>query len=272
MNDSERLQLANSRSTETNPETLDFEYLAAGAHVTSKLLHVKYGTFKGEAAGLIVFQTDFFFPASRTMSAKITVKFVQSNLSLPTKFPKISDYQPRLQNGEATGSAIHDTFHVNFTLQLPAPANVGSIDAGGSKEKSFTRMHHTIVRSSVIPHSASRNGRQCLNTVVWSLRENEAQKGGVSPIFKGAVIVLLPPSTEENPSSQFYAQFKIKPHQACEIRQLFASFISKLSDKELACFDSNVDFRADGLSDHLEDNEITKLVKLPMIDVLPPGY
>ena len=133
-------------------------------------------------------------------------------------------------------------------------------------------MHHTVVRGSVILHSASRNGCQCLNTVVWSLKANEAQKGGVPQIFKGAVIVLLPPRAEENPSSKFYAQFKIEPNQACEIRQLFASFVSKLSDKELACFDSKVDFRADGLFDRLEDNDLDKLVKLPIIDVLPPGY
>jgi hypothetical protein len=274
LNDSQHLQLASPRPTDTNPETLAFEYLAAGAHVTCKLLQVKYGTFKGEAAGLILFQTTFFFPAeaSRTTSAKISVKFVRSDLSLPTKLPKIADYQPRLQNGTTTDSAIHDTFHINFTLQPPAPANVGSIDAGGSKEKSFTRMHHTIVRSDIIPHSKSTIGKQCLNTVVWALRENGVQKGGVPHTFKGAIIVLLPPSTEENPNSKFYAQFKIEPNQACEIKQLYASFLSKLNDKELACFDSKDDFRADGLLDPLEDNDLRELVKLPSIDVLPPGY
>ncbi|KIM78910.1 hypothetical protein PILCRDRAFT_824030 [Piloderma croceum F 1598] len=273
LNDAE---LAHPRlSTEINPNTLAFQYLAAGASITSTLLHVKYGTFEDKPAGLIVFQTDFFFPAekSRTTSAKITVKFIQSDPSNPANSPKIVRHQPRMQDGDhTTVSAIHDTYHANLTLQPPGPVNVGSIDAGYLKEKNFTRMHHTIIRSSVIPHSASHLGRQCLNTVVWSLRENEAQKSGVSPIFKGAVIVLLPPSTKENPNPQFHAQFKIEPNQACEIRQMYASLIQIFNNSELARFDSKTDFRADGLLERLEDNVLSDLLKLPVIETLPPGY
>jgi hypothetical protein len=103
------------------------------------------------------------------------------------------------------------------------------------------------------------------------LRENEAQKSGVSPIFKGAVIVLLP-DTKENPNPQFYAQFKIEPNQACEIRQMYASLIQIFSNTELARFDSKTDFQADGLLERLEDNVLSDFLKLPAIETLQSGY
>lgn len=234
LDDSEYHALARTHTTERNPSTVVFKHLTAGSSITSTLLHVKYGTFNGAAAGLIVFQSDFAFipgTASRITSAKIKVKFIQSDPSLPTKLPRIVHHQPHLQNGATSDSAIHNTLHANLTLQPPAPANVGSISAGGSKEKSFTRTHHTIVRSSVIPHSDSRIGRQCLNTVVWSLGENEAQMSGISPIFKGTVIIQLPSSTEENCSSQFYAQFRIEANKLAKFGRCASLWSKNLTTK-----------------------------------------
>lgn len=268
LDDSEDVELASPRITELNPNTVAFEDFAAGARIDAALLHVKYGTFFEDPAVLIAFQCTFISPEhSRTRKADITVKFIPSDPSVPSKYPKIVHHQPNLQNGAPTDSAIHDTFHAGVTSQL-APA---MMDVGGSREKSFIRMHHTTVRSAIIPHSNSRVGRQCRNTIIWKLSENEAQKTGVR-IFRGAVIVKLPPSSEDDQSSQFYADFKIQPKQASIIRQMYASLVGKSNRKELLCFDSKTPFQADGLSDQLENIDLSELLKLPTIDALPPGY
>lgn len=50
------------------------------------------------------------------------------------------------------------------------------------------------------------------------------------------------------------------------------SLVQKFNDKELVCLDSEVTLRADGLSDCLEEIDLNKLLELPLIDALPPGY
>jgi hypothetical protein len=274
LDDSEHLELASPYTTEVNPDTVAFAYLAAGSSITATLLHVKYGTYKGQRTGLIVFQSDFVFPAeaSRTTSAKIKIKFLQSeDPSVPAKLPKIVHREPGMLDGAPTESGIHYAFHADVTLQPPTPGNFGSINVGASKENSFTRTHYTTIRSSIMPHSDSRIGRQCQNTVVWSLMENEIQKRGVPPTFKGAIFVQLPP--EEDANSQFYAQFRIEAKQACDIRQMYASLVQIFGgNKELVRFDSKVDFQADGWPDRLEAIDLSQLLKLPTIGALPPGY
>jgi hypothetical protein len=263
--------------SEINPAVLAVKYLAAGASITCTLLHVKYGTFHGEAAGLVAFHSEFFFPVvdSRTKAVTIKVRFTQTNPSLPTKLPRVLHHSPRqLQSAMTTALSIHETSHADLTLQPPAPADIGSIGVGRSNERTFTRVCNTIIRSSVLTHDNSRIGRQCLNTVVWAMEENEAQKSGVPLVFRGAIIVQLPLNSEGgNPTSQFRAQIEIKAKQACEARQLFASVRRTWGAKDdIICFDSKVDFRADGLSDRLEEIDLNELLRLPAVDILPPGY
>jgi len=123
-----------------------------------------------------------------------------------------------------------------------------------------------------MPHSDTRKGRQCINTVSWTISENEAQQSGVVPIFRGAIIVQLPDGDEFD--GLFYAQFKLRSTQACEVRQLWKSFIQEFGRDENGPvrFDSRVNLEAGGLSDNLEDIDLDQLLALPKIQKLPDGY
>jgi len=268
VDDSEDLELGREPGDETNAKTLAAEYLGAGSRITCTLLHVKYGTFKGEAAGLIVFLAKFLFLSkdSRTKRATIKVKFSQDDPGKPTRLPRILHHFPQqMQSTTVTPVSIHDTTHFKLNLNPPAPMNFVGIDGARSNEKSFTRTYHSTITSSVVPHSYTRKGLQCLNTVIWSISENEAQQSGVHPTFPAAIIVQLPEGDTVDP--EFYAQFELKARQACEIRQLFSSFVQTFGDdRDVSVrFDKRVDFQADGLPDCLDDINLEDLLKPPAI-------
>jgi hypothetical protein len=262
--------------TDTNPEVLESRDLAADSRITCTTLHVKYGTFKGVNAGLIVFHCELYFPPkpsgwNRIKSATIKVEFTQTIPFGPTKLPKIRAQFPQsLRSAAVTPSSIHVPSHADVTVQPPSPANFGSIGVGRSVGNDFTRTHYTMVHNSIMAYSNGGIGRQCLNTAVWGIAENGAEKKGVTK-FRGAIIIELP---EDSASSKFYAKFTIKAKQACKTRQRWVSLIETFGaeDTRLVCFDTKLSFEAGGLSDDLEKIDIPKLIALPPIDTLPPGY
>jgi hypothetical protein len=207
-------------------------------------------------AGLIVFETNFDFPAkdSRTKCATIQVSFSLGDPKNPTPLPPIRHHSLVLvQSTMTTPVSIRRTADVELSLHLPSPADILGLELGGSKEESFTRIHHSRITSKVMPHSDTRKGRQCINTVSWTISENEAQQSGVSPIFRGAIIVQLPDG--DGFDGLLYAQFKLRSTQACKVRQLCKSFIQEFGrDKDGPVrFDSRLNREADGLSDNLEE-------------------
>jgi hypothetical protein len=110
----------------------------------------------------------------------------------------------------------------------------------------------TYITGRVMPHSYTREGRQCMNRMSWKISENEAQQSGIYPVFRGAVIVQLPDGDEFD--GLFYAHFKLRSTQACEGRQLYKSFVQEFGGDNdgPVRFDTGVNLQADELSDHLE--------------------
>jgi hypothetical protein len=246
---SEGFQVGSSASElggESNANTLAAEYLAAGSNIRCALLHVKYGKCKFKAAGLIVFEANFDFPAedSRTKRATIEVSFSSGVPEKPAPLPIFFHHSPSLVRSATVDSTL--------TVHRPSPGDDLVFKLGGSEEEFFTYL------ASIIPHSHTRKGRQCINTVSWRISENEAQQGGVHPIFRGAIIVQLPIDIDR----PFYAQFKLHSTQACEVRLLCQSFVQEFGgDKDGPVrFDSRVDLQADGLSDNLEDIDLNQLL------------
>ena len=260
---------------ETNASTLAVEYLAAGSSIRCALLHVKYGKYNGEAAGLIIFETNFDFPAqdSRTRRAAIEVSFSLKEPEKATPLPKILHHSPLLaQSLTPTSVSVRRTGDAKLSGHTPSPADVVELEVGRSKEESFTRDYYSKITSRAMPHSDTRKGRQCINTVLWRISENEAQKSGVPPIFRGAIVVQLPDGDKFD--GLFYAQFKLHSTQACRLRQMQKSFTQYFGrDKNGPVrFDSRVNLQADGLSDSLEDIDLDQLLALPKIQRLPDGY
>jgi hypothetical protein len=276
--DSEDLQLGSSGSKlgdETNPPTLAIAYLAAGSSIICTPLHVKYGKYEGEAAGLIVFETNFDFPArdSRTKCATIEVSFSLGDPKTPTPLLQIRSHYPKLVKSQTTTPvSICRAADAELKLNLPSPADEVGLKLGGSKEESFTRIYHSRITGTALPYSDTRKGSKCMNTVKWTISENEAQQSGVPPIFRSAIIIQLPDGDGFN--GLFYAQFKLRSTQACKGRQLCKSFIQYFGrDKDGPVrFDSRINFKADGLSDNLEEIDLKQLVALPDFQNLPDGY
>jgi hypothetical protein len=274
---SEGLQLGSEpedKEAILNAETLAEKYFAAGASIRCDLFHVKYGKYKGKAAGLIVFQANFDFPAkdSRIKRATIEVSFSQGGPQAkePTK---ILHYSPDLaRSAKITSVSIRRTLDVNGKVNTPSPAD--SLEAGlsRSKEETFTRDYYREITSTLMSHSTTRRtrkDRQCKNTVLWRISEDEFQKKGVPPRFRGAIIVQLP-----DPDRPFYAQLTLKSTQACEVRQLVKSFFQTFGQDEDVplCFNSQFSFEAEGLPDNLEDVDLEQLLALPEFQILQDGY
>jgi hypothetical protein len=66
-----------------------------------------------------------------------------------------------------------------------------------------------------------------MNRATWTISENNTQQSGVHPVFRGAIIVQLPDGLGDILNGLFYAQFKLRSIQACDIRQLQQPFIQE---------------------------------------------
>jgi hypothetical protein len=211
---------------ESNANIPAEKYLAAGSSIRCTLLHVKYGRYKGDPAGLIVFEADFDFPAedSKTTCATIEVGFSLGGPKRPAPQLEVLYHASLLVRSSMTV--------VSEVVSLYRPSDIW-LGLVGS-EDNYT-------------------------TMSWTLSKSGTQQSGVHPIFRGAIIVQLP----DNFDGLFYAQFELRSTQICDVRRLWQPFIQEFGRYEDGPIrlDSRVNLQADGLSDHLEDIDLKKLLK-----------
>jgi hypothetical protein len=127
------------------------------------------------------------------VAVDIDVSFSLGDPEKPAPLPTILHHSPvPVQSAMNTSASVHRTVDAKLNVHPPSPADFVEVELGGSKEESSTLIHYNRITSKVMLHSDTRKGRQCINTVSWGITENEDQKSGVDPVFRGAIIVQLP--------------------------------------------------------------------------------
>lgn len=265
-----------------NPRVLSANYLAEGASITTQILHVKYGTYGNNAvpAALIVFESDFYFPAkgSRTKEGNISVRFSLPPPAEPRNYPTILSFSPQV----LLLSAPMDVAQKEVTIE----------DISVSHEVERHRTHRTEIHGTVQPDSNGGEGVKPLNTVVWAMRENEVEKTGLPNIFRAAVVIQLPTDPtvvdplypDKAKGTIYFAEFRISAYQASEIGGHFAHLVALFEGEGATSrFDSSVGFADKGLprtagapdekaSTRLEDIDTEKLIAVPVVEKIPDGY
>ena len=235
------------------------------------LLQVQYGTYNEQSACLLVFGFRFKFRTGvhRLKSVKVHIDFSAQSAPItrtvgtsvkPTS-PSISviNIEPKVLQGAPVYEAITST--------KGADAHGGNDYAGVQfslqKASNYTRKRLIKIEGVVIGDEDNPDSK-----VEWDITEAAQVKGGVVPMFRGAVLL-------QYNSPKIYANFKLDAEEGWRAREFWDTlnvFGKRGFDiNEPLILDPAVPFGTQ-IQKPFSEIELKDLVKLDPLPVLPEGY
>lgn len=258
-------ELAIQRNSATDPENRENIHENEPDNFTLlniRLEKAQYGQYSGQAACLLVFRFLFKFRAGSARIKKFHIRITFRKLPSDG-----SSAEPPLR---VMSIAPEDLYGDLFAEERSRTASIGTtIDQSStftgnlSFNSSITRKHQLKLSGWVTGAEGASD-----NTVVWDCAETKKKASGVVPRYLGAVIVRC--------DGRFSAEFTVDGEQGFlgssgvfDWRSVFG----KKKKDDLVLFDPQKPFGDPivGVAD-FKDLDLLEVVKLPPIQVLPPGY
>lgn len=177
---------------EVNRKNALHKVLNQRTYITADLERVIYGSFNQKPATLIVFDFKFRFESDsrlRFKAAEIAISLKATpdgiNKPLPKDDPVVYNFAPK----KIYGNATVETQSWTYGVAVPCMASVGLIQAGiqpyVERSSSFEKGH----RMEISGRGFKDTQHEEENEVLWTIKENGKEKGGIPDQLKFAIIL-----------------------------------------------------------------------------------
>ncbi|KAK2879401.1 hypothetical protein FQN49_000919 [Arthroderma sp. PD_2] len=171
---------------------LQTDEYASGVLYKTELQQLSYGTYNGRPAVFVAFQSQFHYSGrNRIRAANIKVSLSDAAQPTdPTVAPQVENIAPIWSKGKETAQKHSAATATGVSFGPPgAPRVMVGPQWTSSLVREQTRS--TKVKGYIAPHHPRRHPN-ILNRVLWSVEENDADRDGIPPFFRAAMIVTTP--------------------------------------------------------------------------------
>lgn len=250
---------------------------SASVNMTVTLIMARYGTYGGESHALLVFKVSSQYPeqkSSRLQAATIAITFSGANgeFDPPSQCPTISEIAPKeCRSMEPTLTQHQQQVGANLALS-PTPGF--SVGASASQSTTHQTSSYTHIQGNFTSSNRKLRRANISNHAEFTLKENASNKGGIPRTFFSTLLVKLPAG-----GGGFRAMVEISAHQSVFDKIYRMVSHREQDDPAFLLFDSahpelgppHLAKIVEPLND-FNDVDLNKLVSLPSIVTLPPGY
>lgn len=169
---------------------LQTDEYASGVLFKTELQQVSYGSYDGRPAAFIVFQSQFHYSGrNRIRAATIKVSLADAAQPVePTCSPQVEKFAPQWRRARDTLICSEDSSSSGWPTMLQA--------SSGPRLHRVTHSRPAEIKGYRAPHHHRRHPN-VMNRVLWSVEEDDADRQGIPPFFRGAMVVI---TLDENSS------------------------------------------------------------------------
>jgi hypothetical protein len=184
--DEEELAIYNEPG-EANRELIQHAELRSKVYIKTTLQHIRYGTFRGSPAALLIFRSQFFHSnssgANRIKSSILKFSFADADSPNDlSKAPRVLSIFPlHAKSSHATVRTVTDEFKLSLGPRSTLP-NMHHAHSVTSTQRRYTEINGIVTTST-------RKSPRAENRVLWMIDEDEVAKDGVPRFFEGLVVL-----------------------------------------------------------------------------------